>query len=199
MIDMDGTLLDTMPHWQRVERAVFARLGARLPADAERRLCLLDAPQEVMALTGLDREALWHLYAEGMDEPYAEAVAPKPGAEAFLQALAGKGIAAWLVTASHARHAEAGLRRCGMLDAFERVVSTKETAHKKHAPAFFPWLAEATGVRPDALDICQAAKGVGCSALGVLDPIHRTAEAMRQVCDATGEDFGPLTAWVMGA
>lgn len=200
MMDMDGTLLDTMPFWKQAEQKVFARYGVQqVPPAVQNRLCMLCAPDWACAATGQEKEFLWDAIADEMETHFRYNIPAKPGAAGFLQALRTQGIPCWLVTASRLEHAEAALRNTGLYDDFDRVMTTRGLSFRKENPAFFTWLAGEMAVAPadlcvveDSLGIVRAAKEAGCSVLGIDDPIHDTREAMRSLCDVFTADFSAL-------
>lgn len=196
MVDMDGTLLDSMPYWQMAEAEIFAQAGIALPAEARERLLLQDSPEQVTAWFSQDRDTLWERYADAMAGHYARSVPAKPGAAAFLQAAKAKGILRWMVTMSRLEQAEQAIQRCGLAGDFERMMSTRYQALHKYNPAFFAWMAGEMGVLPgelavveDSLGICKCAKAAGCIVFGIEEPIHHNAAEMRAVCDLTAPDF----------
>ena len=202
MMDMDGTLLDTMPFWKQVEREVFARYGVQqVPHAMQNRLCMLHDPDWVCTATGQEKEFLWDAIADEMEEHYRRSVQPKPGAAGFLRTLRAQGIPCWLVTASRLNYAEAALHNTGLYSGFDRVMTTRGLAFRKENPAFFTWLAGEMAIEPenlcvveDSLGIVRAAKEAGCLVLGIDDPIHDTGDAMRGLCDVFTADFSALAS-----
>lgn len=201
MMDMDGTLLDTMPFWKHVEREVFARYGVQqVPSVIQNRLCMLSDPDWACAATGKEKEFLWDAIADEMEVHFRCNIPAKPGAAGFLRTLHAQGIPCWLVTASRLDHAEAALRNTGLYDEFDRVMTTRGLTFRKENPAFFTWLAGEMGVEPvdlcvveDSFGIARAAKEAGCCVIGIDDPIHDTGEAMRGLCDVFTADFSALS------
>lgn len=199
MVDMDGTLVDSMPYWRRAEQAVCGTMGAELPADDGYGLHLIRDPEMVSRRTGQDVEQLWKLYTAHMTEAYDRHIQPRPGAAHFIETLRDRGIPVWLVTGSTMRNAEAVLARTGLLPLFGRVISTQKMPLSKHQPAFFDWLAGEMGTTPghllvveDDVIFSRAAKAAGCIVYGIHDPAHGAREVMADQCDAFADAFDGL-------
>lgn len=199
MVDMDGTMIDSMPYWRRAERAVCASLGVSLPEGDGAGLMLLTDTAWLCARTGRDAQTLWRLNTAHMEHAYAHEIPPRAGARAYVEALRGAGMPVWLVTGSTRRNADAVLSRCGMLPLFDRVLSTQDTALRKDNPAFFVWMAGELGIGPEALlvieddpSFARAARAAGCAVYGIHDPAHGARDEMQALCDAFADDFSAL-------
>lgn len=86
----------------------------------------------------MDSKDAIHAYIdETMLDYYEHEATLKPGVEAFVRALDERGVPCCIVSASPKDYLEAGMRTCGLLDAFRAIVSTKETGISKQDPRIY--------------------------------------------------------------
>ena len=109
----------------------------------------------------------------------------KPDAEKLLSYLKEKGIAVALATATPKDRAEEYLRRVGLLQYFDEVVSARMVKNGKPAPDIYLFAAEKLGLKPEecmALEDSQngirSANAAGCKTVMVPDLDGPTGEIM---------------------
>lgn len=199
MVDMDGTLLDSMPQWYQVEQSVLAEYG--YPLDGAYCMRLIAEPGHVSRAVGAPADEIWRRYREEMRAHYEQdRVKAQQGALRFLQALREKGIPCWLVTASSCLpEAHQPLHKEGLLPHLDRVFSTRGMALQKDNPAFFAWLAGEMKIAPqellvveDQLDTISSARKAGCAVWGIHEPIHNRRTQIEPLCHRFAEDFDGL-------
>jgi len=151
--DMDGTLVDTEPHWMAAEQLLVREFGG---------IWTDDDSLGVVGAALLDSAAV--LKAHGVDLPEGQivdrlldevidgiraSVVWQPGVRALLAELQGAGIPCALVTMSYRRFAEAVLVHApdGM---FSVVVTGDDVTHGKPHPEAYLRAAAALGVDPAA-------------------------------------------------
>lgn len=204
IIDMDGTLLDSMWLWEKIDRQFLEeKRGITVPADYMQaisamsyretalytiaRFGLTDTPEELMA--EWDRLAL----AE-----YENTIQPKPWAMEFLLALRMHGIKTVLCTSSPELFYAPALIRLGLYPLFDAYVTTGEAGKNKSFPDVYLLAAERIGVPPQLCaafeDIPEAISGVhgaGMRICGVYDDYSKRHSAlMRKRCDWYVENLG---------
>lgn len=192
IFDLDGTLLDSMYVWHRVDELFFADMGMSVPPDytaaiagmSYRETALytkkrfsLDAPWEEIVDT-------WSRMAE---REYRENVRLKPGAEAYLRALRARGVRLAVATAMPPALFRPCLVSNGVEDLFDALLSTEDAGgHGKRTGRVYRLAAERLGVRPEACvvfeDVCEGVEGArraGMRAVLVYDEAsaHRHGEA----------------------
>ncbi|MEU3076539.1 HAD family hydrolase [Streptomyces laurentii] len=183
IFDCDGVLVDSERIYCRVDRAVFARLGAEFSEEEMADLFVGSSKRQLTALVeeraGRRLQDGWelpfqHLYDEALD---AELTAVD-GVTEVLDALDVP-----FCLASNGGHTSIrrNLTRAGLLDRFEgRVFSAHDVAHGKPAPDLFLHAARAMGVPPERCAVVedsaygvQAARAAGMRVFGYAGGLTR--------------------------
>lgn len=185
IFDMDGTLLDSMPIWDRVGIDYLAGLG--IPARP-------DLPEKILTMSMRQAAAYFRAdYGVALPEQeiidginarieafYRDTAPAKEGVRDFLEALAQRGVKMCVATATDRPLAEAALRRTGLLGAFSRILTCTETGAGKDQPDVFLQAQKAldtpleqTVVVEDALYAIQTAKRAGFPVVAVYDASSR--------------------------
>ena len=201
LFDLDGTLLDSMYVWHRVDELFFARRGMELPEDYSRAVASLGFRRT--AVYTKERFGLPESLEQIMDEwsrdaqaEYAERVPLKEGSREFLERLRERGVRLCVVTALCREMYEPCLARNGVLDLFEFVLTADQAADgNKKDGSLYRMAAERLGVSPEDCavfeDIPEAvlgAKKAGMRVFCVIDPhsTHRLDE-IRTVAEDCAE------------
>ncbi|MBQ3077375.1 MAG: HAD family phosphatase [Clostridia bacterium] len=181
IFDLDGTLLDTLPHWGRVNRLFVERVGA---AADEQRLSLLDGLPFEEGVACLKREfglpiledkALGDLWIELAVPLFAADATLMPDVAETLARLRRDGVKTAIFSQSPRDLMERAVRESGLFEQVDAVFFAGETTHKKGDPAAFLELAARMNVSPqrtvvvdDAAYALRAAKEAGMEAVAVL-------------------------------
>ncbi|MFC9729276.1 HAD family hydrolase [Streptomyces roseolus] len=186
IFDCDGVLVDSERLYCRVDREVFAELGAEF-SEAELVEHFVGSPHEIW--TALVEERRGRPLEPGWQEPYR--VRYESVLDAELTVVEGvtevlDALAVPYCLASNGSHAEIrrNLTRTGLLDRFEgRVFSARDVARGKPAPDLFLHAAATMGVPPERCAVVEdspygvrAARAAGMRAYGYtggLTPAHR--------------------------
>ncbi|MGZ8512324.1 MAG: HAD family hydrolase [Candidatus Limnocylindria bacterium] len=178
VFDNDGLVLDTEPCWTRAQARVFENHGHAFDIEAKRAL-VGTAPvtaarvlERLLELPGKGAELSAEMYDLAVHE-IATGAEPRPGAGELLDQLQGL----WpLAIASNAprRHLLTGLRRVGLVDAFEVTLGIEDVGAPKPAPDLYLRACELLGVDPsrsvaleDSPPGVSAARAAGMFVLGV--------------------------------
>lgn len=176
--DMDGTLIDTEPHWIQAEYELVTAHGGTWNDDHAHELvgkALLDSAAYVKEIGGVDMDPvdLVNALMERVIELTLEQPTWRPGARELLDELAEAGIPCALVTMSWRAFADAVV---GLLptDRFAAVVVGDEVANGKPHPDPYLQAARALGVEPqdcvaieDSPTGARSAAAAGCTVIGV--------------------------------
>lgn len=176
--DMDGTLVDTEPHWIAAERDLVATYGNEWPDEHALALIgsdLLTAGAYIAehGPVPLTPEAIVDALLDGVVGRIASGVDWRPGARELLAGLRAQGVATGLVTMSWMQFAGPVLALLPP-DSFDVVVTGEVVRHGKPHPEPYLHAARALGVDPahciaieDSITGAISAVAAGCHVLGV--------------------------------
>ena len=178
--DMDGVILDSEKIYVRFWCEAGQFYG--FPFEREHALGIrsMARPFAIKKLQGwfgegFDYDTVRNKRIELMDAYVAEhGMAAKPDAERLLSYLKEKGVRVALATATAKYKAEDYLKRVGLLDYFDEVVSARMVKNGKPAPDIYLYAAEKLGLKPEdciALEDSQngirSAHAAGCKTVMV--------------------------------
>lgn len=202
IFDLDGTLLDSMGVWEKIDRDFFKARGMMMPSDypsAVRALSFRETARYTIDRFALDtdEESLMAEWREMARHEYTHCVDMKPYARDYLIMLKKSGISLATATSLHPELAIAALARNGAEHLFDAMCGTHETARGKEAPDVFVLAAERLGAAPemcvvfeDVLEAAKNAKAAGMMLCCVKDDAAAAQEAeLRAIADIYIEDF----------
>ena len=169
IFDLDGTLLESMYVWQRVDELFFAAHALPMPENFGREIAGMSYRES--ALYAIKRYGLTQSWEEIVAEwmsmaarEYEQNVRLKPGAEAYLRHLRAQGKRLAVATAMPEELFRPCLVRNGVDGLFEAMFSTEDTGGRgKLSGRIFRLAAERMGVAPSACvvfeDVCEGVVG----------------------------------------
>ena len=205
IFDLDGTLLDSMGIWEKIDEDFLGRRGIPVPPDYAKAIASIgfrETARYTIERFGLNEteEALLEEWSRMAAEEYALRVPLKPHAKAYLEALKGCGVK--LATATSLSHRLSGpaLRRCGIYDLFDAQCCTDELPEgrrEKRLPDVFLLAAKKLAVRPetcivfeDILPAVIGAKSAGMRVYCIADDASREQrDELARIADGYLEDF----------
>lgn len=176
--DMDGTLIDSEPHWLKSERQLAERLGGSW------------SEEDGLEMVGLSLTESTKLFAEklGVDVPHDELLTEltdsvsksleqeiiwRPGARKLLQTLRRRGVKTALVTMS-LRHMALQVVDAIPFKAFDIIVAGDDVVYGKPHPEPYLKAASLLGVEPgecvafeDSISGLLSAESAGTKAVGI--------------------------------
>ena len=202
IFDLDGTLLDSMHVWDKVDSDFFEKRGMVSPEDYTTAICTMtideiavytkerfDFPQEPQEL--IDE---WISMA---DDEYRKNVPLKEGAREYLLYVKEKGLKMGVLTSLSTELALPALKRCGVLELFDVIVSSSETGVAKNTVDAYKDVAEKLGENTencmffdDTFPAVFTAKKAGMTVIGVFE---ETAPEMQE--DIKKEADYYITRW----
>lgn len=187
IFDLDGTLLDSMDVWTGVDADFFAKRHMTVPEDYI----------EIIAPLGFAAAAAYTVQRFGLKEKeediiqewygmaqraYAESVVLKPFAKEYLDVLKKRGVRCAAATASDAALFEPCLKRNGIFDYFDTIVTVRDVNRGKGFPDIYELAAKQLGlhaqdcaVYEDILKGVEGAKAGGFFAVAV-EELHSKHE-----------------------
>ena len=194
IFDMDGTLLDSMPIWDRVGIDYLAGLGIQARPDLPERLLTMSMRQAAAYFgygVNLPEAEIMDGVNARIEAFYRKTAPAKEGVRDFLHALRQSGVKMCVATATDRPLAEAALRRTGLLSYFSFLLTCTEAGFGKDSPDIFVLAQkklgtprEQTVVFEDALYAMQTAKRAGFPVAAVYDASSQAdQEQIRQLAD----------------
>lgn len=189
--DLDGTLLDSLYVWDRVDELFFARRGLPIPPGYTQTITPMgfrQAAEYTAALYDLpdspeDMIAEWQRDAA---EEYRLRVSLKPGARDCLRRLRDSGIRLAVCTSSMEELYRPTLIRCGIADWFDPYIASHDVPGGKENPALYTLAADRLQLSPadcavidDIPAALASAKQAGMTTLAIRDPAYPSDDPKR--------------------
>ena len=205
IFDLDGTLLDSMGVWAKIDEEFLSARGFEVPEDYQEKaghLGLRGTAEYTIERFGFSDtpEELMDLWNRMAIKEYTYNIQLKPGAKAYLQKLRDAGVELAVATASPLSYVMPALERCGIKDWFRCIVSVDEVSRGKGFPDVYLLAAERLGlsakdcaVFEDILLGIKGAQAGGFRAIGVAEEASKKYwEEMKALADGWVEDFRDL-------
>lgn len=212
IFDMDGTLVDSMGYWNRLADEYLAKFGlpGLSPALKEESIALTMLGTGALfirefGIPGTPEQIAGDINAL-MEEHYRTDVPLKPGADGFLARLRAAGVKMCIASSTHPALIDICLRRLGVRDYFEFLLSCEEVGEGKDHPTVYLEAARRMGGTPentvifeDILVAARTAKGAGFP-LGIIYDVNSDAEQpqLKKLADCyfTRWDDPALLQWL---
>ena len=182
IFDLDGTLIDSMGIWYKIDREFLRENGVtEPPEDISERMKPLTVEEAAELFIKefrlpLTNEQVTARIEEMVYAEYAENIALKPYAGQLLELLKERKIPCCIATATYRSLAEAVLERHGIRERFEFILTDSEYPMGKCRPDIFLGAASRLGAAPeetlvieDALHCIETASAAGFVTAAVFD------------------------------
>ena len=204
IFDMDGTLIDSMPYWDRLTAEYLESL--HLPPeehldlkDAVETMSMVESAEYFQQALDLDKtpEEIVLEMGDLMDKHYQEDIQLRAGVKDFLEGMRAEGVPMCVLTLTPAPLAYACLDRLGVAEYFAFILCSDDVGLGKDKPEIFAQTAWEFGVYPmetivfeDSHYAARAAKQAGCTVVGIFEQTHEEHWPMMQrICDETVMDW----------
>ena len=179
IFDMDGTLIDSMIFWKNLASEYLSSKGIKqIPEDILEQIKPMTMSESAALFQqefGLRGDAESEMNAM-MDEHYRNDIPLKPGVRKYLQLLRSRGVRMCVASATAEPLMEDCLKRLGVRDYFEFLLSCETVGVGKRSPLVYHESAQRLNAAPaviavyeDALYAAQTAKDAGYYVVGVYD------------------------------
>lgn len=205
IFDLDGTLIDSMPSWKNIGADFLKNHGITPPGDlneAIKTMSFFQSAQYFIRSFGiaLTEEQVIDEINEMIRDNYADDIPLKPFAKEVLDQYSRQGIRMAVLTAADKILAELALKRLGILDHFEFILTTGMTGLSKSQPELYDRAIEKLGIPAseiaiieDSLHCIQAAKNTGCIIIGIYDEVSKDDwEEIKKASHRTIKSFEEL-------
>ncbi|MDO4547443.1 MAG: HAD family phosphatase [Clostridia bacterium] len=205
IFDMDGTILDSMSYWRRINVDFLKERGLEPPEEI--RADILSISNRVCADMyaakydlNMTRDEILAEYRRIMSRYYATEITPKPRVGEYMDHLLASGVRLCLGTATPRELAQPALSRHGLWDKFEFIVSGLDLGLDKQYPEYYRYAVDKLGLDcgecamfEDALYAMKGAKEAGLVVYGIYDPIHeKYQKEIEEICDVYIHGYAEL-------
>ncbi|WP_411679631.1 HAD family hydrolase [Clostridium thailandense] len=181
IFDMDGTLIDSMWVWSKIDEEYLKKKNIQLPNDLKKDIEHMSFSE--VAQYFKDRfnitdsiEEIQNEWNEMAFYQYAHKVKLKPGAKEFLTLLRSRGIKIALATSNSKSLTEVALKKNDIYHFFDSITTTDEVLRGKDFPDVYLLAAEKLSIAAnncvvfeDILPAIKGAKAAGMTVIGVHD------------------------------
>lgn len=203
ILDLDGTLLDSMPLWHEIDLAFLRENGIVPPDNISEivgKMSIMEWAEYFIREFSMPHtpEQVIRRIEEMAETAYRETIPLKPHVKEFLDALDARGLPYGVATATYRNSAWAALKRLGLLGRMRFVLTGEDVKGGKSTPEIYLQSAEQFGTSPeetlvveDALHCVQTAAAAGFLTAGVHDAATLPEEwqEMQRICTVTGENL----------
>jgi HAD superfamily hydrolase (TIGR01509 family) len=205
IFDLDGTLIDSMWVWKKIDEDYLAGFGIGLPDDLQEILEGMSFNetaryfQDRFGITD-DIETIQAEWNRMAWDFYENKVTLKPGTLELLKMLKAKGIKTGIATSNSPELVKIVLTNLGVWEYFDAVHTSGEVKHGKPFPDIYLYVAEKLKAEPekcfvfeDILPGIQAGKAAGMKVCAVYDEqSHKELNVKIKAADIYFRDFSVL-------
>ena len=197
IFDLDGTLLDSMSVWEKIDMDFFTKRNLVLPdtyVEEINGLCFREAAEHTIKLFNLNEHAedIMREWDDMAMHEYSHNIGLKPFAKEYLAHLKSRGIKLATATSLSRKLAEPVLKKNGIHDFFDAQCFSDEVTRGKNFPDIYLLAAQKINTAPnecilfeDLLQGIVCAKSIGMKTVGVYEESFKTDwDEMQRVADA---------------
>lgn len=184
IFDLDGTLLDSLNAWDKAAVYYLRGLGIEPPPEFDQIVAHLPLMEGALLAKRqfnlpLTPEEILEATLAPVRKRYLTDIPAKPGVPAMIRFLHAQGIKLCIATASDGAMAEAALKRLGLWEYFDFLITCDEVGVGKNQPAVYEAALARLGTQKartlvveDALHALQTAKRAGFRTAAIADEYY---------------------------
>ncbi len=188
ILDMDGTLLDSMSIWHEIDIRFFKENGLTIPDGLSKQVSKMSIEEWAAFFVqkfgiNMTEQAVIRRIEEMASEYYEQLIPLKPYVLPFLDALDTAGLPYGIATATYRSSAHAALHRLGIAKRMQFILTAEDVLGGKTTPEMYRQAAERLGTDPahtliveDALHCVEMAVRCGYITAAVHDACCSAAE-----------------------
>ena len=206
IFDLDGTLVDSMWTWYKIDVDFLGQFGATVPDDLQDALEGMSFTETAVyfkqrfSFLPYSVEQLKEIWNQMAYDVYANEVPLKPGILEYLKYLKEQGIKTGVATSNSRELVTVTLKNLGVYDYFDSIRTACEVEKGKPAPDIYLLVAEDLQVNPEKCMIFEdvpagilAGKNAGMTAYAIADESSKhLEEEKRKLADYYIEDYYEL-------
>lgn len=203
IMDMDGTIVDSMPYWNRLSPDYLNSKGIEGDFDdLMARIKTMTMPEACVFLKQQfnleeEPEKIQEQLGEVMRGHYEKDIPLKKGVRSSLEKMRGNGATLCIVSATASPLVRLCLERLGVWNLFSFALSCEDVGYGKDRPDAFLEAARRMGARPDETAVYEdaglairAAKAAGFYTVGVFDRYCENWEEIVRTADEVITEWG---------
>lgn len=194
VFDIDGTLLDSMWIWNVIDEEFLQKRSIAVPTDYVEKISHMGMSEcakytiERFGLKESESELIeeWNGMAE---QAYRTRIELRNGARSYLESLAKRGVRLAAATSSNARLYEPALKRNGVYELFETIVTVDDVGRGKDCADVYLLAAKKIDTLPSECAVFEdiytgirSARAAGFYTVGIYEP-HCTDERVEHEAD----------------
>jgi len=195
IFDLDGTIIDSMPVWEKTTMEFMERQKVELPKDFDdniKTMSLKKGTEYISQILGgkMTAEEVMEVYIDMVQDKYEHHIPLKEGAYEFLNKMYENGVRMSILTASEMKYIMPALKRLDVKKFFENVYTCSMLELGKDSPEVYVKAADVFGydkkdtfVFEDALHAALSAKAAGFKVCGVYDKAEEETAELKKAAD----------------
>ncbi len=208
IIDLDGTILDSMSIWDKAGEMFLYNLGIEAEPGLSKIMFCMSMIEGAEFLRNryrldMDVEAIVTGINHTIEDFYFNHVQLKEGVEPFLKSMRQAGIKMVAATSCDRQVIEKALVRLEIIDYFDKLFTCTEIGVGKEKPDIYLAAAEHLGTCPketwvfeDALYAIQTARDVGFKTVGIFDASNiDNIDEIKTTSDIYLEELNDINGW----
>lgn len=198
IFDLDGTLIDSMEIWSKIDKEYLGSFGYEVPKDLQEEITHLTLTETANYFKNRfkiqdDAKEIISTWNDMALHHYSNDIQLKDGVIPFLNSLKDKGLKIALATSNSVPLLEAVLKNNNIYHYFDAITTTEEVKKSKDNPNIYLLSADKLNVHPKEClvfeDIVQAVKGAKLSGATVYAIYDKSSEHQKEELEKLADKY----------